>query len=127
MIKNIDPLWSKAEEAASREDMAGVIEVWKMLADKGEWTLCARIGFFYETGRIGVLKDSQQTLKWYRKAIFECDDPEAHVGIGRLYYQGNGVEQNIARACEHWEKAYAKNSPNAALYLGNAANFHQTH
>ena len=48
-----------------------------------------------------------------------CDDPEAHVGIGRLYYRGNGVEQNITKACEHWEKAYAKNSPNAALYLGN--------
>ena len=67
-----------------------------------------------------MLKDSQQALKWYRKAIFECDDPEAHVGIGRLYYQGNGVQKSIATACEHWKKVYAKNSPNSGLYLGNA-------
>ena len=74
MIENIDPLdplWNKAEEAASKEDMAGLIEVWKLLADKGVWSLCARVGFFYETGSIGVQIDSQQALKWYRKAIFE--------------------------------------------------------
>jgi TPR repeat protein len=67
-----------------------------------------------------VEKDFQRALKWYRKAIFECDDPEAHVGIGRMYYLGNGVEKNVISACEHWKKAFAKHSPDAALYLGIA-------
>ncbi len=61
-----------------------------------------------------------QALYWYKKAIFECDDPEAHVGLGRLYYQGDGVERNVIKACEHWKKAYAKSSHDAALYLGIA-------
>jgi TPR repeat protein len=114
----LDPLWEKADEAAKSGDIAGALFVWKALADKGVWQIYARIGDLYERGASGVEKDVQQALHWYRKAIFEGNDPIAHVGLGRAYYLGTGVERNLVSARHHFEKAYVQGSVDSALYLG---------
>jgi TPR repeat protein len=117
-LETLESLWEKSHARAKENDYIGLLNIWKTLAERGQWTLCARIGLCYEAGRIGVERDTQQALYWYRKAVFECDDPQAHVGLGRMYYDAIGVPRNVLKACEHWEKAYAKQSPDAALYLG---------
>lgn len=114
----LDPLWGKAEEAAKRGDVAGVLFLWKALADKGVWQAYARIGELYERGADGVDKNLDQALSWYRKAVFEGDDPVAHVGLGRAYYSGTGVELDYVSALRHFEKAFAGGLPEAGIYLG---------
>jgi TPR repeat protein len=114
----LESLWSKAYEASARGDYPGVLFVWKALAEKGVWQIEARIGELYERGAIGVEKDTQQALHWYRKAVFDGDDAVAHVGLGRAYYTGTGVERDFIAALEHFRKAFASNLPEAAIYLG---------
>ncbi len=115
---SLDPLWEKAKEAAQRGDIPGALFIWKSLADKGVWQIYARIGDLYERGADGVGKDIDQALRWYRKAVFEGDDPIAHVGLGRAYYNGIGVDRNIVMARKHFESAYSYGLPEAAIYLG---------
>jgi hypothetical protein len=114
----LDPLWEKAEQAATKGDIAGALFVWKALAEKGVWQIYARIGELYETGASGVEKDIQSALHWYRRAVFEGNDPIAHVGLGRAYYLGIGVERNLSVALSHFEKAVSQGSIESALYLG---------
>jgi TPR repeat protein len=114
----LEPLWNKAHEAAARADYPGLLYVWKALADKGVWQIYARIGELYERGAEGIERNLEEALHWYRRAVFEADDPVAHVGLGRAYYTGVGAPRDFALAAQHFEKAYAHGLPDAALYLG---------
>lgn len=114
----LEPLWNKAYEAAKKGDWPGVLYVWKALADKGVWQIYAGIGELYERGTKGVERDVEQALYWYRKAVFDGDDPVAHIGLGRAYYNGIGVERDFASALKHFQAAYAYDRPEAGIYLG---------
>ena len=112
------PLWKKAYEAEVNGDMPGILFIWKALAEQGVWQLLARIGELYERGARGVEPNIEQAIYWYRKAVFECDDPIGHLGLGRAYYTGNGLRQEFSEALNHFNKAYMLGLPDAAVYLG---------
>lgn len=114
----LTPLWEKAHEAASKGDMAGVLFLWKALAEKGVWQLLARIGEAYERGGSGVERNVEQALFWYRRAVYECDDPIGHLGLGRAYYTGAGLQQDFGEALNHFRKAHSLGLPEAAICLG---------
>jgi uncharacterized protein len=114
----LKPLWDKARLAAEGGDIAGTLYVWKALAESGGWEACAKIGWLYERGADGVEKDMEKALYWYRKAVFEGDDPLAHVGLGRAYLTGVGAPRQLEVARTHFEKAERKDQPEGALYLG---------
>jgi TPR repeat protein len=115
---SLEPLWQKVDEAAQRGDFSGVLFVLKTLADKGVWQAYGRIGEIYETGGGNVVKDPEQALKWYRRAVFEGDDPVGHLGLGRAYYDGTNVERDFSLALTHFKKAFAAGLPPAGIYLG---------
>src|SRR5258708_3511206 len=50
-------------------------------------------------------QDFEAAARWYRRAIAEADDPVAHAGMARLYFNGSGVEQDYSKALRHCEKA----------------------
>jgi len=112
------PLWKKAYEAERNGDMPGILFIWKALAERGVWQLLARIGELYERGATGVEPNVEQAIYWYRKAVFECDDPIGHLGLGRAYYTGIGLQQNFQEAQSHFKKAHTLGLPDAAVYLG---------
>jgi len=114
----LEPLWQKADEAAKAGDFPGVVFILKSLADKGVWQASARIGELYESGASGFAADQQQALRWFRKAIFDGDDPVAHLGLGRAYYEGNGVDRDYTVALQHFKKASAAGLHAADVYLG---------
>lgn len=116
----LDPLWQKADEAAQKGDFAGVLFILKTLADKGVWQAYARIGEIYEAGGGNIVKDAEQALKWYRRAVFEGDDAVAHLGLGRAYYFGVGVERDVSQALDHLRRAFSAGLPQAGIYLGIA-------
>lgn len=114
----LKPLWDKARAAAEAGDFPGVLFVWKALADKGISEIYAKIGSLYEGGAEGIKKSQDQALYWYRRAVFETDDPFAHVGLGRAYFNGIGVPQDLERAKGHFETALHKGEVEGALFLG---------
>jgi TPR repeat protein len=114
----LDPLWDKGDEAAKKGDIAGALFIWQALAEKGVWQIYARIGEIFEVGANGVEKNISKALHWYRKAVFEGNDPIAHVGLGRAYYLGVGAERNLITAHKHFENAFSQGSLESALYLG---------
>jgi TPR repeat protein len=123
----LDRLWQKAVTAAEEGDNLGVIFLLKSLADKGVWQALARIGELYEAGGGNLEKNLDEAAKWYRKAIFECDDPVAHLGLGRLYYDNAlNFEQDRSKAWHHFQKAYINKLPQAGIYLGIMAYFAAT-
>jgi TPR repeat protein len=120
----LDTLWEKAAAAAEENDNQGVIFLLKSLADKGVWQALARIGELYETGGGNLEKNLDEAVKWYRKSVFDCDDPIAHLGLGRIYYDGAaGVVEDRSKAMYHFQKAYINKLPQAGIYLGIMAYF----
>lgn len=118
MVPSIEALWDQAEDAVKRADYVALVATLRTLADRGVWQLCARIGELYESGGHGLERDLEETIRWYRRAVFEGDDAGAHLGLGRGYFNGTGVEKNPRQAIFHFEKAYRAGRPEAALYLG---------
>lgn len=116
--ESLAPLWKKAQEAEANGDMPGILFVWKALAERGVWQLLARIGEIYERGAEGVEPNIEQALSWYRKAVYECDDPLGHLGLGRARYAGMGAPQDFGEALSHFRKAHSLGLPDAAVYLG---------
>src|SRR4051812_19213256 len=116
---SLNPLWEKAEAAAEKGDNVGVIYLLKSLAEKGVWQTLARIGELYETGGGNLERNLDEAVKWYRRSVFECDDPVAHLGLGRIYFEAAaGVEQDYEKAVHHFQKAYINKLPSAGIYLG---------
>ena len=114
----LDDLWGKAQEAAEKGDMKRLLSIWTELANRGVWQIYSSIGLLYERGASGVEKQIDKALHWYRKAVSEGDDPIAHVGLGRAYYDGQGVQQDLAVARMHFESAYSAGLPESGIYLG---------
>jgi TPR repeat protein len=111
--------WDRAERAAEEGDHRELVLLLCRLHGMGQWRVTAQIGSMYELGGQGVDIDVEQALLWYRRAVFESDDPLAHLGLGRLYFAGSAVEpQNLDAARCHLEKAFAKGRPEAGIHLG---------
>lgn len=107
-----------AAEKAEQGDVRGMLDLWKAVANDGLWQLCARIGEFYERGSDGVAVNQAEALRWYRKAVFEGDDPAGHVALARAYFNGKGVERDLDQARRHIERGLFYGSPEAAIYMG---------
>jgi tetratricopeptide (TPR) repeat protein len=60
--------------------------------------------------------DYGKAFEYYTKAV-ELGDVDAHVGLGSMYYQGNGVEKDMAKAVHHWEQAAIGGHPQARAGL----------
>ncbi len=119
MDKTIDRLWDEAIEEQTKGNAAGVLSHYLSLAEMGDSRVCVKIGSFYEVGASGVNVDMEEALKWYGRAVSECDDPIAHLFLGQAYYTGNGVERNFSKAYPHFEKAYQAQVPEAGMYIGD--------
>lgn len=115
----VELLWQQIDFAVAEVDHRKVVLLLKKLVDLGVWQALARIGEIYELGAVDVDVDLDEAIKWYRRAIFECDDPIAHFGLGRMYFVGNAVvEKDSAVSRRHLIKAYSNNVPEAGIFLG---------
>jgi TPR repeat protein len=60
--------------------------------------------------------DYGKALEYYTKAA-ELGDVEAHGCLGRLYYEGRGVEKDVKKAVYHLEQAAIGGQPFSRGYL----------
>jgi len=121
--KNIDALVVDAETSLEAGDIDRVIAIYKKLAAYGVPHVSARIGELYETGykhnSYILEKNTELAVEWYSRAIIESNDPLAHLGLGRIYYEGDLKPQSdLSSARKHLQFAYDNNLGQAGIYLG---------
>lgn len=63
-----------------------------------------RIGLFFSRGRAAQTADYDGALSWYRKAA-AAGNGDSMYNIGLIYYNGQGVSQDNAKAMEWFRKA----------------------
>lgn len=112
------PDWEKAVAAFENGDLSGALFTFRKISKQRPGAL-VEIGNIYEIGGGGVEQDYSKAKIWYEKAIDEVDDPKAHLGLGRLWYFGWGVEQNFERARYHFETIEEAHEPGALFALGH--------
>ncbi|HEX8610807.1 MAG TPA: tetratricopeptide repeat protein [Telluria sp.] len=127
-IDDIDGLILQAEDALQAGDIARLIVLYERMALHGAVGAVARIGELYETGyrhRSHTFeKNLDQAVEWYQKAILENNDPLAHLGLGRIYYEGSEtLRKDMVKAGEHLRIAYENKLPQAGIYLGAMSMF----
>jgi TPR repeat protein len=120
---DLETLVINAERAVKQGNIQELIDIYQQMDKLGAWRATARIGELYETGFANADKVFEKNLdeaaKWYRKSIFESDDPIAHLGLGRIYYDGSTfIDRNIHLARLHLQKAFNNELPQAGVYLG---------
>jgi len=70
--------------------------------------------------RVGIaLRDYEKSYQWIEQAACKGNHPEAHYQLAFKYSAGQGVNQNIQKAIEHYEKAAEFGHVSAMETLGN--------
>src|SRR3977135_2521321 len=82
--------------AFKRQDYVSASPIFIPLAERGEPTAQAYLGYMFETGR-GVPQNYTEAAMWYRRAA-EQGDSLAQYSLGLLYDHGFGVPRDIVEA-----------------------------
>ena len=81
------------------------------LANDGEWLAFTELGNILEQGGGGVEKNIEAALFWYRRAIVEADDANAHLALARISYNSGDSNKDYSEAFQHCEKALSAPPP----------------
>ena len=93
--------------ALERQHYATAIRAWQDLASSGDDPGAQNnLGYIFENG-LGVRKDLDVALEWYRKAEGRGSAEAAH-NIGLMYVTGKGLPRSWSRALPYFSKAEAK-------------------
>jgi uncharacterized protein len=97
--------------AFNRQDYALALRVFIPLAEQGQPSAQAYLGFLFETGR-GVPQNYTEAAMWYRRAA-EQGDSLAQYSLGLLYDRGQGVPRDIVEASK-WLNLSTAGAPRRA-------------
>lgn len=113
-----EKLWTEAKAALNAGNHERSIELFKVLAEDGDWRASTSLGYIYEAR--GKADSSAYIIAahWYSRALSQEEQPEAHLALGRYYYFGLGGERDFRRAFEHLRQVPLDKDPQVALMLG---------
>ena len=97
--------------AFNRQDYQQASQSFIPLAEQGNATAQAYLGFLFETGR-GVPQNYTEAAMWYRRAA-EQGDSLAQYSLGLLYDRGQGVPRDIVEASK-WLNLSTAGAPRRA-------------
>jgi TPR repeat protein len=83
------------------------IELYEMVAKRGEATAQYQLGLYYHQGIRGLTQSSKRAFEYYTLAA-EQGDPQAQNNLGGMYVSGDGIERSFSKAREWWTKAAAQ-------------------
>jgi TPR repeat protein len=107
---------ANANVAYTNGDYATALRLWRELAEQGNASAQASLGYMYETGR-GVTKDETQAVLWYRKSA-EQGDARGQTNLGNMYANGRGVAKDEAEAVLWYRKAAEQGNAQGQVNLG---------
>lgn len=94
------------------------------LANNGDVYAMDTLGAAYEFGEdkevigvLGIEKDFEEAVKWYRKAAEQGFDIAQH-SLGKCYYFGYGVDEDKVKAVKWYRKAAEQGNDDAKTNLG---------
>lgn len=100
-------------------DYVSALSQLKLLIDNGCNEANSYVGNIYESGGKGVVPDIDKAVFYYQRSIEECGDVEAYLGLGRIYFYGDGSNGEYEKAFEYYSKiAQESGRPVAHLMLG---------
>ena len=97
--------------AFNRQDYSLASQIFIPLAEQGQPSAQAYLGFLFETGR-GVPQNFTEAAMWYRRAA-EQGDSLAQYSLGLLYDRGQGVPRDIVEASK-WLNLSTAGAPRRA-------------
>ena len=97
--------------AFNRQNYQQASQLFIPLAEQGNATAQAYLGFLFETGR-GVPQNYTEAAMWYRRAA-EQGDSLAQYSLGLLYDRGQGVPRDIVEASK-WLNLSTAGAPRRA-------------
>jgi TPR repeat protein len=97
------------------EDAARSLELARESSGKGSRYGQCFLGWLYELGEGGFVRDDAQAVALYRLAAAQNLDG-AQSNLGRMYYAGDGVARDYAEALRLFQLAAAQGHP-TALYM----------
>jgi uncharacterized protein len=97
--------------ALHRQDYVSASRIFIPLAEQGDPSAQAYLGFLFETGR-GVPQNYTEAAMWYRRAA-EQGDSLAQYSLGLLYDHGQGVPRDIVEASKWLNLSTAAAPPGA--------------
>jgi hypothetical protein len=97
--------------AFNRQDYQAASQIFIPLAERGEPSAQAYLGFMFETGH-GVPQNYTEAAMWYRRAA-EQGDSLAQYSLGLLYDRGQGVPRDIVEASK-WLNLSTAGAPRRA-------------
>ena len=92
--------------AYHRGDFEKAVELWHVMAEKGDSTAEYSLGQMYEQGK-GVAQDYKEAYKWYRLSAEQGND-RAQYSLGGMYEKGLGVPRDYIRAYMWYDLAAAQ-------------------
>ncbi len=112
-------LLQKAVQLATEGDHRAALPLLKELVDDGESVANCYLGLIYEYGYADVPANHEYARFYYERAVEDGWVPGC-IGLGRIYYYGLGIEQNLQRAFEYFHRIHEAKvvSPIADFYLG---------
>jgi TPR repeat protein len=117
----LDDRWHKAMAACESGDLNSALFIYRSLVEDGELYALVEVARIYEIGGQGVGQNLEEAAKWYRRAVYEVDDPKAHLSLARLQFNKALAEDSDWGLFEkHGRAALAKGENEAALLLAIA-------
>ncbi len=75
-------------------------------ANNGDADSQFALGWAYDSGNSDLEQSSMEAVKWYYEAAKQ-GHMEAQFSLGKMYYQGRGIEQNYSESIK-WQKLAAE-------------------
>ena len=110
-LKVFEPTKAQAELG-----LKDAFEQAKARAEKGDVQAQYSLANYYERG-VGVAKDKNEAVKWYRKAA-DQGYAQAQYQLGDYYFNGIGVAKDKNEAVKWWRKAAVQGFDSAQTMLG---------
>ena len=104
-------------EAGEISQIGSVLEETRLLAGFGNPEAQSRLGVWHAGGREGLVRDSAQAAKWFRKAA-EQGLAEGQFNLAVLLTNGDGVSRNPTEAAAWCRRAAEQGFVDAQFMLG---------
>ena len=89
--------------------------------EKGDAEAIKLLGAMYYCGDLGLARDVTRAIELWTEAA-ELGSIDAHYHLGRVHYNGDGVEEDTPRGIEHWQRAAMEGHVESRHNLG----FHES-
>lgn len=109
--------WQEASAALDHGESERAVELFRELADGGDWRAASAIGSIYESRGPDDPRHYIQAAHWYSNALAKEDTPQVRRGLARYYYYGLGGTRDYSKALEHLERAAPDDNAEASLML----------